>query len=226
MRIAISYNYLITSHSLLGTMLVHSFGFQDGRKVKHLGTPSLDAAYREMLNNKNVEVGETCKVLYLPTWRHDVTIIDDALNDLNNVVKKIGKVSIDVKLHPFDMGKIETHTLENINILENDVGDMIRFMNLYDCLITDYSSCCFEFYPLKKPIIFYTPDIEEYVSSRGVSIDFSKLIGTNNLTLDAHALEEKIKLIANGERERFIFDFSNYVGDSSDSMERIYVAFS
>lgn len=52
-----------------------------------------------------------------------------------------------------------------------------------DLLITDYSSVFFEYLLLDKPIIFFAPDYDEYVSSRGLYLDYKTLPGTV-LTLD------------------------------------------
>ncbi|MEK3888461.1 CDP-glycerol glycerophosphotransferase family protein [Bacillus sp. FSL K6-3431] len=45
-----------------------------------------------------------------------------------------------------------------------------------DILITDYSSVCFEYALLNKPMIFFAYDVEEYVQKRDFYYDFSSFI--------------------------------------------------
>lgn len=47
----------------------------------------------------------------------------------------------------------------------------IDLLELVDCVITDYSAVAFEAGRLKRSVYFYVPDIEEYRSSPGLSID-------------------------------------------------------
>ena len=58
-----------------------------------------------------------------------------------------------------------------------DLGDYPEFNYLLlvtDLLITDYSSAIFEYALLRRPIIFYTPDLAEYWQDRGFYYDFAE----------------------------------------------------
>ena len=46
--------------------------------------------------------------------------------------------------------------------------DVHELFIISDILITDYSSVFFDFAHSKKPILFFTPDMESYIESRGV----------------------------------------------------------
>ena len=46
-----------------------------------------------------------------------------------------------------------------------------------DVLITDYSSVWFEYLLLDKPIIYYVPDYDKYMSDRGLYLDFNEVPG-------------------------------------------------
>ena len=46
---------------------------------------------------------------------------------------------------------------------EREINDILF---ITDILITDYSSVIFEYSFFKKPVIFYTPDLDEYKKSR------------------------------------------------------------
>ena len=72
-------------------------------------------------------------------------------------------------------------------------------------MITDYSSTMFDYALLDKPMIFYTYDYKEYVSSRGLNFDFERdapgplvynqnelLAAINNFEAIEHQYREKI----------------------------------
>lgn len=42
-------------------------------------------------------------------------------------------------------------------------------------LITDYSSCMFDYMSTNKPCILFIPDYDEYISSRGLIMSLSNL---------------------------------------------------
>ena len=46
--------------------------------------------------------------------------------------------------------------------------DIHELFILSDILITDYSSVFFDYAHSKRPILFFMPDLEDYISSRGV----------------------------------------------------------
>lgn len=54
-----------------------------------------------------------------------------------------------------------------------EINDLLL---ITDILITDYSSVCFEFALLNKPMIFYAPDMEEYTSERDFYYDYKSFI--------------------------------------------------
>ena len=71
------------------------------------------------------------------------------------------------KLHPFIKNKPD-YDIENdpfyIDLTsEREINDLLF---VTDILITDYSSVIFEYSFFKKPVIFFTPDLEEYKNSR------------------------------------------------------------
>lgn len=60
----------------------------------------------------------------------------------------------------------------------SDYDDINELYILADCLITDYSSVFFDYANLKRPIIFYMYDLEEYRDNiRGFYLDLEELPG-------------------------------------------------
>lgn len=57
----------------------------------------------------------------------------------------------------------------------NTPADINELMLIADVLITDYSSTMFNFIHLDKPMIFFTPDIKKYNSTRGLYYNIDKI---------------------------------------------------
>ena len=59
----------------------------------------------------------------------------------------------------------------------SDYDDVHELCLISDVLITDYSSVFFDFAHTKKPILFFTPDFNEYESTRGLYLEKNDLPG-------------------------------------------------
>jgi len=114
--------------------------------------------------------------LYLPTFRDFSAgniLNKSTLFNINKIMKeKDGNFYI--KLHPFEKRKLITSGYSNIHILPSSIN-VQEVLPFADVLITDYSSAVFDFMVLRRPVIFFCPDIKEYEESRGFIIDFKKL---------------------------------------------------
>ncbi len=89
-----------------------------------------------------------------------------------------------------------------------------------DLLITDYSSVCFEFALLDKPMIFYAPDMEEYTSERDFYYDYQSFIPGPMVRTEG----ELISTIKNGHFDTYkLAEFRKYFFDELDgkSSERV-----
>jgi CDP-glycerol glycerophosphotransferase (TagB/SpsB family) len=65
---------------------------------------------------------------------------------------------------------------ENLVTLPSD-ADLQGFLGLCDVVITDYSSAALDFLLLRRPILYYMPDLEEYRLRRGFYLDPMSLPG-------------------------------------------------
>ena len=112
-------------------------------------------------------------ILYMPTYRvnprnrqdvvkknlEDLTVDETFLNYL-----KQNEILFLVKLHPLTKFKMDT-TIPNFKVLgDKDVLSVQHLLMASDCLVTDYSSCCVDYALLKRPIVFFVPDEDEYLS--------------------------------------------------------------
>jgi CDP-glycerol glycerophosphotransferase (TagB/SpsB family) len=76
--------------------------------------------------------------------------------------------------------------------------DLNAYLGFCDVLITDYSSVALDFLLLGRPILFYMPDLERYLSKRGFYFDPLLLPGT--ITRDQASLVEVLKGLLTGPR--------------------------
>lgn len=169
-----------------------AFGIEK-TKIKALGTIKTDLFFNKdklnilknqmfekyNLNNKKV-------ILYAPTFRGNgikSAHFENILN-LDELVSKINNEYIILfKNHPFVKQKNVFKSKRIIDISnEENIDNILPFVDL---VITDYSSIIFDCILLLKPVIFYVPDLEEYIKNRGFYYDFDEYnFGTVTSTLD------------------------------------------
>lgn len=115
------------------------------------------------LKNKKV-------ILFSPTYRGSDASL--AYYDFNNIdLKKIGKFCKEnsflfiIKMHPFIREKVSIPEEYKKYILDYSDMDINELIYVSDIMITDYSSCAYEFSLFNRPLIFYRYDkvIYEYL---------------------------------------------------------------
>lgn len=101
----------------------------------------------------------------MPTFRDKKpNYIDEAIpnwKELDEVLKKNNNI-LYLKVHrmtPTPKGE----ALSNIVILDNSL-DIYPLLPLFDCLISDYSSIMSDFGLLKRPVVLYAYDLDDYIS--------------------------------------------------------------
>lgn len=135
------------------------------------------------------EIDKLC--LYAPTFRENNELnvyninYEILLNELKN--KFNGKWKLLIRLHPniSHLGNKLSENDENI-VNASNYPDMQELLVAADFLITDYSSCVFDYAISKKPAIIYASDIEEYKKDRNFAIKFEESpfpIAINNTEL-------------------------------------------
>ncbi|MEJ1089998.1 CDP-glycerol glycerophosphotransferase family protein [Microbacterium sp. Mu-80] len=104
-------------------------------------------------------------VVYAPTFRgngqRSATAAPDA--DWAGIADALGAGwRVGVRQHPF----VARRALGAGVVDAAAVPDMNDLLMAADVLVTDYSSSIFEFALLRRPVVFYTPDLEEYEAAR------------------------------------------------------------
>lgn len=116
-------------------------------------------------------------ILFAPTWRGAT---NDRTVDVDRLLADVRAMIGDDHLLLFRAHRLTENLLSGADIPATVVPSDIDTSDLLaavDVLITDYSSISFDFMPLKRPIIYYTHDFDEYRSDRGLYFSREQLPG-------------------------------------------------
>ena len=132
--------------------------------------------------------------LFAPTWRGNSTQISQVFSDqaqlCNEIADALGEEYF-VLFSAHQMLKVrKTDLRPNVGLLaENDnINDILTVV---DVMISDYSSIIFDFLPVDRPIVLFTPDIDHYREDRGLYLEPEELPCAN--TTDFLALIAAIR---------------------------------
>ena len=186
-RISQNTDYLITTSDNIKDFYSEAFQMPK-EKIKALGLPRMDYYFEnhdlnqlksEFYNKYNISKDKKI-ILYAPTFREDEKY-NNVFNflDLGKFNESLGdEYVLALRLHP----KINKFYGEDISA-EGKYIDVSGFENeqelmlISDILITDYSSIMIEFSALDKPTVFFTYDLDNYLSNeRGFYYDFKKTV--------------------------------------------------
>ncbi len=212
------WDYLISPNSYSSEIFERAFDFR--KKMIESGYPRNDVLYRDNSNEKIEELKVQFKlpsdkkiILYAPTWRDnqfygrgkykfnlelDLPLMREQLGDEYIVV---------LRMHYLVAENFDLTPYEGFAYDFSNYEDIRELYLISDFLVTDYSSVFFDYANLRKPMIFYVYDIEEYRDKlRGFYFDFEKkapgpLVKTT---------KEVIGAIKVAELEGLSVDFENF----------------
>ena len=137
---------------------------------------------RSRLAGSGIDIGDRTVVLFAPTWKGtDFSSPADDAGELFGQARKLQKELGDRFLvllkthqvvHRFAADRPELRKI----LVSNDVPTNLM-LALTDILVTDYSSIFFDFLPLERPLVFFTPDDADYSASRGLYFPLDELPG-------------------------------------------------
>jgi len=159
-------------------------------KVHSLGVPRTDMFFdedekekiiRSLFEKMSVLKGKRI-ILFAPTFRGNSineACYPEEYIDIEAIYKNLkDNEMFIIKMHPFIKNKIKIDEKFKDKII--DITDEYReindFLLITDLLITDYSSVIFEYSFLNKPVIFYTPDYDDYKEKRDFYYEFNEYI--------------------------------------------------
>lgn len=196
-----NWNMLVSSNRFSTPILKRAMGY-DGEIVEtgyprndYLYAPDRDARAKEIKARIGLPEGKKI-VLYAPTWRDDLA-------------HRRGQFKFDLRLDTEQARERlgDDHILlirRHSNVVDNipgagngfvfDVSEYPDIADLYliaDLMITDYSSVMFDYAHLRRPMLFFTYDLEHYRDKlRGFYFDFENdapgpLISTSDELISA-----------------------------------------
>ena len=143
-------------------------------------------------------------ILYAPTWRDDEFYGAGQYKftlklDLQKMKEALSdEYVILLRTHHYIADNLDVTGVEDFAINLSKYDDITEIYLVSDICITDYSSVFFDFANLKRPVLFYTYDIEKYRDIlRGFYIDINKevpgpLLYTSDEVIDAIQNIDKI----------------------------------
>ena len=172
---------LTTSHELI-PLMARSFAVSED-KIKVWGQPRNDGLFqkndcREILGQLFPDLPEYTKtVLYAPTFRDygqvqlfpfkdfDQKQLEAFLDEKNMLLF--------IRTHVAEQGSAAPKLGKRIRFLGHEQAeDVTGILNIFDCLITDYSSIYIDYLLTDKPMIFLPYDRQQYLDGRGMNFDY------------------------------------------------------
>lgn len=103
---------------------------------------------------------------YFPTWRDG----DTSRNlpggiDLAELALRLGTVGAHLVFKPHIVSE-SPDPIPGVTMLARE-DDADAYLPLCDVLVTDYSSLAFDFMLLRRPVVYFVPDLAEYAGYRG-----------------------------------------------------------
>lgn len=197
------WNYLISANRFSTDVFERAFVF-DREKILEYGYPRNDILYAENRDEIAMEVKKELGIpegkrviLYAPTWR-DNQFYDRGKYkftlalDLGRLQKEFGDNSVVLlRTHYYIADILDLTEYEGFVYNGSQYEDVSRLYLASDICITDYSSVFFDFANLKRPILFYAYDFDEYADEiRGMYMDMEKelpgpILRTNDAVVEA-----------------------------------------
>lgn len=194
--------------------------------------------YMVALSNNKIK-----RILVMPTWRDfyingdkvfENTKLYEVYRELftDETFKKLcveNGISVTFILHPTfdnyyhcDPMVLKREYGDWVDIITDGKGDMHAKISTSDMLITDYSSLTFDFWFMRKPVLMYCFDWDEFEKKRGLEMTKDKI--DTSLCMNKQDLINKSESIICGKenfgQEKMIENFFTYI--DRNNCKRIY----
>jgi CDP-ribitol ribitolphosphotransferase len=189
-RVHKSYTAAIVSSEFDVPFYAEAFGIPEDRVIP-TGIPRMDRFFDEDARASALTAARTAfpeiegrtTILFAPTYRgdtireatYDFELLDYA--GLHALCVERDAVVI-LKMHPFVLEPLRIPEQFRDRLLDGS-GDAIDVNDLLfavDLLITDYSSIVFEYSTLRRPMLFFAYDLEDYVATRDFYVPFESFV--------------------------------------------------
>ena len=204
------------------------FGMNDNAVVGATGYPRTDIFFNDKYKDntkkefykKYPKIKNKKLILFAPTYRGNslptATYDFDKL-DLDKLYKELKKEYVFIfKWHPAIYNNLKNGTIKDYDLSKykdffydlSEYRDINDLLLVCDTLITDYSSVIFDYVLLKKPVIYFTYDLNKYEEERGLYFPFKDYIyGSIAKTTNELIKSIKERKMYEDERKKFIKKF-------------------
>jgi CDP-glycerol glycerophosphotransferase (TagB/SpsB family)/glycosyltransferase involved in cell wall biosynthesis len=225
-------DYLVAANPFMREQMyerAHRLANLYGGKIIDEGYPRidlqfLDEAARQITRDRladalGIELGGRKIILYAPTWKG--TNFNQPQDDIDELLERVTAIQ-----HGIDESRyivlLKSHQVVHKFAADVPVLKGVLIPNelptnsilaVTDVLVTDYSSIFFDFLPSEKPIVFLTPDIDDYAGYRGLYFEPTEWPGPVATSvyqliemlrdIDQHGVTEAIRARHSTMRERF-----------------------
>lgn len=220
-----TWDYLISPSEYASNAFKSAFRYNG--EILQVGYPRNDIFYKEDREEvarkvrRELKIPEDKKViLYAPTFRDNEhngknKFVFNLKMDLNELKEQIGdEYIILLRMHVVISNKLTIpEELRDFAFNVSNYPDIQELCLISDMLMTDYSSIMFDFANTKKPLLFFTYDLEEYKNDiRGFYMDFESeapgpLLFTTEDIIDAVKNIDDVKLKYEEKYNKFIEKF-------------------
>ncbi|WP_231688092.1 CDP-glycerol glycerophosphotransferase family protein [Bacillus sp. FJAT-18017] len=227
-----NYTKAIVSSKNVAKHYAEGFGISED-KVIATGIPRTDIFFdeihkekvRQALYEKYPFLKNKKVIMFAPTFRgpgQQTAYYPTDVLDLDKLYRALGDEYVFLlKMHPFVKEYWEIPDKYSDFYFDfssyREINDLLF---ITDILVTDYSSVCFEFALLGKPMVFFAPDVEEYIAERDFYYNYFSFIPGPLARSD----DELIQVIGEERFEEERLDsFVHYFYDDLDgkSSERV-----
>lgn len=181
-----AWDYLISQNRFSTEVFRRAFAFR--KTMLEIGYPRNDILFR---GNKEVSISALKKkmglppdkkvLLYAPTWRDNEYYSNGSYKfsramDFDLLREELGQEYVCIVKYHYLVKETMDWSAYSGFVYKFDMCDDIAQLYLVaDMLITDYSSVMFDYSLLKRPMLFFAYDLEEYKDNlRGFYFDFIK----------------------------------------------------
>lgn len=214
-----NWDYLISPNPYSTKIFRRAFAFK--KEMIESGYPRNDFLYNAnnekdiLALKKKYQIPTDKKViLYAPTWRDDQYFEKgkykfDLKLDLKQMQEQLGdQYIVLLRLHYLIANHIDVSEYKGFAFDFSHHEDIRELYMVSDLLITDYSSVFFDYANLKRPMIFFVYDIEDYRDRlRGLYFDFEEKAPGPLVKTTEEVIEEINKLEKNKRLPRNFDEF-------------------
>ena len=236
-KVSRKWDYLLSDNTFSTEVFEHAFLF-DKDKIVEYGYPRNDLLYA---SNADVIAGKVKKklgipqekkvILYAPTWRDDEYYSHGKYKfslaiDIEQMKQTLGdEYVLLLRTHYFVVDQVDSLCGDGFVYNGSLYQDITELYLASDICVTDYSSVFFDYANLRRPILFFTYDLEKYREElHGFYIDMETevpgpLLQTNEELIQAI---KHINDIEETYKERYNTFYNRFCGiDDGHAAERV-----